>query len=250
MLFLIALISFSSISLGKGKVNDLVNLSDLLTVDSIRNAAHSNFEAYVNNLYHDLNDTSMSYAAFEQAMTGYHNLDKEHKIRKRDVLTVIDFSKPSSEKRLYIIDLCARKIKYKSIVAHGVNTGRLYAKHFSNETNSHKSSLGFYVTSSTYSGKFELALRLNGMEYCNSHASSRGVEMHAAKYATYEFLERNGGTLGRSYGCPAMPFENFHQAVDWLKEGTCLYIYYPSSSYQRYSAYLNRHKYLEDFIYS
>lgn len=246
-LFLFLFIGFSSISLGSEKPSSELDYSKLLAVDSIRQEAKANFECYVADLYADLGDTNLLFTAFEQAMTGYHNLDKYQKLSRKEVLTVIDFSKPSNEKRLYIIDLCNRKILYKSIVAHGVNSGRVYAKHFSNENNSRQSSLGFYVTTSTYSGKYDLALRLDGMEHSNSHASSRGVVMHGAKYATYEFLEKNG-SLGRSFGCPAMPYENFHQVVDWIKEGSCLFIYYPSRSYKRYSRYLNRSKYLEDFI--
>src|SRR5690606_34211060 len=108
--------------------------------------------------------------------------------------------------------------------------------------------LGFYVTTSTYSGKYDLALRLKGMEYSNSHASSRGVVMHGAAYASYEFLEKNGCQLGRSYGCPALPYDKFDQVVDWIKEGSCLYIYHPGTSYQRYSKYLHTNYYLEDFV--
>lgn len=248
-LFLVSFLGFSSISLGIGKSTGEYSYSDLLEIDSIRQEAKSNFGVYIADLYHDLGDTTLSYSALEQAMTGYHNLDKLEKIRRKEVLTLIDFSKPSNQKRLYIIDMCNRQIRYKSIVAHGVNSGRLYAKEFSNENNSKQSSLGFYVTTTTYSGKYDLALRLDGLEYSNSRASSRGVVMHGADYATYEFLEQNG-SLGRSFGCPAMPYENFHQVVDWIKEGSCLYIYYPSRSYVRNSRYLNRNNYLEDFIWS
>jgi hypothetical protein len=249
VLFLITFIGFSSISLGLGKSNIELDYSALLAVDSIRMEAESNFSAYVSDLYEELGDTNMLYTAFEQAMTGYHNLDKYEKLARNEVLTVIDFSKASNKKRLYIIDLCNRKMLYKSVVAHGVNTGRLFARNFSNDNNSRQSSLGFYVTTTTYTGKYDLALRLDGMEHSNSHASSRGVVMHGAEYATYEFLKKNG-SLGRSYGCPAMPYENFHQVVDWIKEGSCLYIYFPSRSYKRYSKYLNRTKYLEDFIWA
>lgn len=247
-LFLVLFLSFSSISLGIEKDIYSNYKSELLEVDSIYNEAKSNFEAYATDFYNQLNDSTLSKEAFFQGLTGYFNLDKYGHIQRQEMLTVIDFSKPSNEERLYIIDLCSRSIMYKSIVAHGVNSGGLYARNFSNENNSRQSSLGFYITTTTYRGKYDLALRLKGMEYSNSHASSRGVVMHAAKYATYEFLEKNGGTLGRSYGCPAMPYDNFHQVVDWIKEGTCLYIYYPSRSYKRYSRYLNRKRYLEDFI--
>lgn len=225
-----------------------INASDLLNVDSIYLAAKAEFEKYALAVYQDIDDTALSYRAFEQGLIGYWNLIKRNELPKRDILTVVDFSKPSNEERMFIIDLCKNKILYRTIVAHGVNSGGLYARNFSNEEHSHQSSLGFYVTSTTYSGKFDLALRLNGMEYSNSHASSRGVVIHAAKYATYEYLEQNGCTLGRSYGCPALPYDNFEQVIEWIKEGTCFFIYYPSRSYERHSKYLTKRNYLEDFV--
>lgn len=225
-----------------------VDASDLLQVDSIYNQAKAEFEKYVGMVYREIDDTSLSYQSLEQGLTGYWNLVKRGELPKKDLLTIVDFSKPSNEERLFIIDLCSNKIKYRSLVAHGVNSGGLYARHFSNEENSHQSSLGFYVTTTTYTGKYDLALRLDGKEYSNSHASSRGVVIHAAKYASYEFLQQNGCSLGRSYGCPALPHENFEQVISWIKEGTCFFIYYPSRSYARHSKYLNRKNYLEDFV--
>lgn len=217
-------------------------------LDSIYSKAKADFEIYVQSVYHQIGDTAMPYEALKQGLTGYWNLQKRGELPRTDILTIVDFSKPSSEERMFIIDMCCNKIIYRTIVAHGVNSGGLYACNFSNDENSHQSSLGFYVTTTTYSGKYDLALRIEGMESTNSHASSRGVVIHAAKYATYEFLEENGCTLGRSYGCPALPYENFEQVVEWIKGGTCFYIYYPSKSYQRHSKYLSRTNYLEDYL--
>lgn len=72
--------------------------------------------------------------------------------------------------------------------------------------------------------------------------------MHGADYVSYEFLEKNGCQLGRSYGCPSLPFDGFEEVVEMIKEGSCLFIYYPSRSYKRYSKYLHRRNYLEDFV--
>ena len=224
-------------------------LSELLKQDSVVQMAKAKFSVYANYVYNEIGEKELSYDAFEQGLIGYTNLFKRGEISRFDTLTIIDFSKPSNEVRLFILDLCQQKVIHKSLCSHGVNSGRLYAKKFSNETNSRQSSIGFYVTTSTYhSRKFDLALRLKGMEYSNSHASSRGVVMHAAHYATYEFLEKNGCQLGRSYGCPAVPDDNFDEVVENIKEGSCMFIYYPSRSYQRYSKYLNRKNYLEDFV--
>jgi len=221
---------------------------DLLQNDSICSVAQHDFKKFTKSLYYTLGDTSLGYDSFEFAAKGYFNLLRKNKIGKERFFTVIDFSKPSTEERLFIIDICYNKIIYKSIVAHGRNSGGLYAKKFSNENNSHQSSIGFYLTSSTYrSHKYDLALRLDGLEYTNSRASSRGVVMHGADYATYEFLNHNG-MLGRSYGCPAMPYRNFDTVVGWLKQGTCLFIYYPDHSYLRRSKLLNKKDYLTFFI--
>ena len=149
LLFLISLIGFSTISLGIGKSVRMEKYSELLLVDSVRYEAKLNFSTYVKVLYNDLGDTSLLYSAFEEAMIGYHNLDQSGKIRRKDILTVIDFSKASNQDRLFIIDLCDRRILHKSIVAHGVNSGTLYANRFSNLNDSKQSSLGFYVTTTT-----------------------------------------------------------------------------------------------------
>jgi hypothetical protein len=248
-LIFFALFSFASItSFASDSRVSSVGVEELLKQDSIVKKAKVNFNAYAQAVYNEIGEKEINYEAFCQGLTGYTNLEKRGELKRDETLTIIDFSKPSNEVRLYIIDMCNRKLIHRSLCAHGVNSGRLYPRHFSNENNSHKSSLGFYLTTTTYSGKFKLALRLRGMEYSNSHASSRGVVMHAAKYANYDFLERNGCQLGRSYGCPALPEKDFDKVVDWIKGGSCLYIYYPSRSYKRYSKYLNRKNYLEDFI--
>ena len=248
IVFFVLFFFSSVVSFGSNRGSLDPNVQELLKNDSIADLARLNFQSYSQYVYSELNEEQLSYEAFEQGLTGYHNLLKRNELARKDTLTIIDFSKPSSEVRLFIIDLCEIKVIHKSLCAHGRNSGRLYPKHFSNENNSKQSSLGFYVTTSTYAGKFDLALRLRGMEYSNSHASSRGVVMHAAEYATYEFLEKNGCQLGRSYGCPAVPAEGFEDVVKWIKEGSCMYIYYPSRSYKRYSKYLNRRNYLEDFL--
>lgn len=245
-LVVMGLFVVNSRAIGNNKRSNLA--MEMLEVDSVYNQAKENFDLFTLSLYSKTNDSTLSYEAFQQGIMGYMNMFKRNEIKVERYLTIIDFSKPSNEERLFIFDVCEQELIYKSIVSHGQKSGGLYARKFSNDNNSHQSSLGFYVTTTTYqSHKYKLALRLAGKEYSNSHASRRGVVMHGADYATYEFLEKNG-TLGRSYGCPAMPHENFNQVVDWIKNGSCMYIYYPSKSYQRYSKYLNKKDYLEDFI--
>ncbi|MBD3637269.1 MAG: murein L,D-transpeptidase catalytic domain family protein [Crocinitomicaceae bacterium] len=246
MLALLTLVSIRSFSHSLSGSDPIK--SDLLKQDSVLQRAKADFNTYASHLYFELGDQDLSFEALKQGLTGYHNLEKRGELSRFDTLTIIDFSLPSNTPRFFIIDLCNRQIIHKSLVAHGVRTGRLYAEHFSNEDNSHKSSLGFYVTTTTYRGKFDLALRLEGMEHSNSHARRRGVVMHGADYVSYDFLERNGCQLGRSYGCPSLPHDGFKEVVDMIKGGSCLFIYYPSNSYQRYSKYLHRKDYLVDFV--
>ena len=101
----------------------------------------------------------VSWKAFRQAVTGYHKIAG----RKRDVLTLIDFSRPSTEKRLFVFDMKQRRLLFSSVVSHGKNSGDKYATSFSNEYGSYKSSLGFYLTETTYQGRNGYSLILNGL---------------------------------------------------------------------------------------
>ena len=221
---------------------------ELLEEDSLYQTAKTNFTSFVNALYQKANDSTLTYESFQQGVIGYMNMLKRKEIKQDRYLTIIDFSKPSTEERLYIFDACSQELVFSTVVAHGQNSGGLYATKFSNTEESHQSSIGFYVTTSTYkSSKYDLALRLDGKEYTNSHASSRGIVMHGAKYASYDYIYKYG-RLGRSFGCPALPYEYSKRVINMIKDGTCLYIYYPNKSYQRHSKYLNRKDYLTDFL--
>jgi hypothetical protein len=201
-------------------------------------------EYKISDIYCGLKDTSLDFSIFEKAYTGYLNLVSLNKIEKKDILTIIDFGQSSLQERMYIIDLNTNEIIHKSLVSHGIYSGRTIPQKFSNEVGSGKSSLGFYTVNHTYKGKFDLAVKLNGLEYSNSHAHKRGIVMHAAKYANPEFAKKNG-SLGRSLGCPALPQEGFKEVVDIVKGGSCLFIYAPNRSYQRRSKLLNRTYFLK-----
>lgn len=198
-------------------------------------------------IYQELGDSSLSYIAFEEGYHGYRVLKNQCKLTNEKYLAVVDFSKESSEDRLYIIDMETYCLETRTLCAHGKNTGRTTARKFSNTSGSLQSSLGFYITEETYTGKFDLALKLKGLEYSNSHARSRGVVMHGAKYATYEYLKRNG-MLGRSFGCPAIPMDQAEEIIHKVKSGTCLYIYHPNSSYHRHSRILRNFDFLSETL--
>ncbi|MDQ6757153.1 MAG: murein L,D-transpeptidase catalytic domain family protein [Bacteroidota bacterium] len=187
----------------------------------------------------NLDKKGLSKTAFELAMKGYDHLAKKRLLRNKNILTVIDFSKPSSQKRLFVIDLKKNKLLFQSLVAHGRNSGLDYATSFSNEDDSHKSSLGFYVTLNTYCGECGYALKLKGCERgFNDKAYERAIVVHGSKYVTDEFLHSNG-FLGRSWGCPALPEKISKKVIDVIKNGSCLFLYQPNEKYLKKSPVLN-----------
>lgn len=170
-------------------------------------------------------DRYVDYPVFEKAYEGYSRIDG----RKKELLTLIDFSKPSTEERLYVIDMGKGELLYHSLVAHGKGSGDNYATSFGNAPNSHKSSLGFYLTESTYTGRSGYSLVLNGLEKgVNDNARSRGIVMHGADYCDPSMIV-TAGRLGRSFGCPALPHSVNAAIIDAIKGGSVLYIYAPDS---------------------
>lgn len=149
---------------------------------------------------------------------------------RQDIMIIIDFSLPSTEERFFAINPQTGELLYKKLVAHGQGTGDLYAQKFSNTEGSHQSSLGFFRTAETYSGKHGLSLRLDGLQNgLNSSARDRAIVIHAADYVSYDFIAKNG-YLGRSWGCPALPADGFDEIVNTIAGGTLLLIYHPQLS--------------------
>ena len=158
----------------------------------------------------------------------------------KDILTVIDFTKPSTEKRLFVIDLKLKKILFISYVAHGRNSGEKYATSFSNREGSFKSSLGFYKTENTYYGKNGYSLVLDGLERgINDKAKERAIVMHGAAYADPSTI-RSCGRLGRSLGCPALPLAVSKKIIDTIKGGTLLYIHGDDKTYASLSTFIKQ----------
>lgn len=174
----------------------------------------------------DLKNT-LDFSIFEKAYTGYKKLNT----KKKDILTIIDFSSPSSKKRMYILDMANRKVLFESYVSHGRNSGELYATSFSNQSGSHKSSLGFYETQNTYMGANGYSLILNGLEKgINDQAKPRAIVIHGADYCTPETIA-SSGRLGRSFGCPSIPPELTEPIINTIKDGSLLYIYADNDNY-------------------
>lgn len=204
------------------------------TPDFAERAASSDVEAYAS-LYRSMQlEGVVNWKAFRQAVAGYYKIDN----RKREVLTLIDFSRPSTAKRLFVFDMRERKVLFSSVVSHGKNSGDNYATSFSNECGSYKSSLGFYLTESTYQGKNGYSLILNGLEKgINDRARERAIVMHGAAYADPSVASR-GGRLGRSFGCPAVPQKLSRPIIDAIKGGSVMYIYAETPDYLAHSSVL------------
>jgi hypothetical protein len=178
-----------------------------------------------------------SLPVLELALNGYAQLQDK---LKKPLLTVIDYSLPSTQKRLWIIDLAQQKILLHTVVAHGRNSGALLAEKFSNRPESYQSSLGFFKTGEAYQGKHGYSLRLDGLEVgINDQARSRAIVIHGADYAK-ETVAATAGRLGRSLGCPAVPPDLSTPLIKLIKEGTLLFIYGKDSNYLRISKFLSK----------
>ena len=167
----------------------------------------------------------LSGEVFHLAIKGLRKLESAGKLRNPGILTIVDFSQSSKNKRLYVIDLLHKALLFNTYVSHGRNTGEEYAQHFSNEEIS-GSSVG-------------LSLILDGLEKgFNDNALRREIIIHGAAYATEHFI-RKTGRLGRSFGCPSLPPDLIKPVVETIKEGTCLFIYHLDDYYISHSTLLN-----------
>ena len=143
------------------------------------------------------------------------------------IITIIDFSLPSTARRLWTINLETGEVLFNTLVAHGRNTGQNIAEKFSNIPQSYQSSLGFFLTDQVYTGKHGHSLRLKGLEKnINDKAWERAIVIHGADYVSESFIKAHG-RLGRSHGCPAIPPEITEDFISAIKEGSLLFIYHP-----------------------
>ncbi len=154
-------------------------------------------------------------------------------------LTVIDFSRPSTTRRMWVYDLRSRELLFEEPVAHGRNSGHDLTTAFSNAPESNKSSLGLFRTAEAYIGKHGYSLRLDGLERgVNDRARERAIVIHGADYVNLD-AARAQGRLGRSLGCPAVRPEISRRLIEAVKGGGLLFAYYPDRDYLSTSTYLN-----------
>jgi L,D-transpeptidase catalytic domain len=185
-----------------------------------------------------LNLAGLNRRAFEYAQQGFEKLKEQGVILNDQIISIIDFSLPSTEKRLYVVDLKNYQVLYKTYVAHGRNSGTVMANSFSNSPSSYKSSLGFYKTLGTYIGKHGYSLKLQGLEKgINDKAYDRAIVIHGADYVNPSYIPKLG-YIGRSQGCPAVSPREAKPIINTIKDGSCLFIYSPNTSYQQHSSVL------------
>lgn len=157
----------------------------------------------------------------------------------KQFLTIIDYSQPSTKKRLWVIDMAKLKVKFNELVAHGSGSGANVPTQFSDTTNSHQSSLGVFVTKNTYIGHNGLSLRMQGLEPgVNSHALQRDVVFHGADYVS-EATAESQGRIGRSWGCPALARDKAKETINTIQGGSVVFAYYPDSTWLKKSSFLS-----------
>jgi hypothetical protein len=190
-------------------------------------------------LYHEmhLDAAGLSKQAFYYACKGYYKLAGKNKLHNKGILAICDFTQSSNRKRFYVLDMQDKSILLNTYVAHGRNSGAEYARRFSNRARSNESSLGFYITGNIYNGEHGPSLKMMGLEKgFNDQAARRNIVIHGADYIGEDW---QGNYKGRSYGCPAVPQEECDEIINMLKEGACLFIFYPTKTYLKRSKILN-----------
>jgi len=213
------------------------NLNNILSKDF---SGNEQLEKFVENIYQSaqLQQAGLDLQVFKKGLTGFINLKIAKKIPANNaILTIVDFSKSSCEKRMWIINVIEKSLILNTLVAHGQASGEDLANHFSDEVDSHASSLGFYLTDDVYYGKNGRSLRLDGLDPgFNTHARERAIVIHAADYVSPTTIDHLG-FLGRSFGCPAVSPEVADKVINLIKRKTVVFIYGNDNSYN--SKYLN-----------
>ena len=203
-------------------------------------------DRYVKKMYRDLKlRGKVSIDALKKALIAYNNTLLTKPYINRRLLTIIDYSKPSYKKRLFVIDLKSKKIILSSLVAHGKRSGG-YRKpiYFSNHIGSEKTSLGGDITTKTYRGRHGESLKLKGLEKrFNANALKRKIVIHGAPYVNSQ-LVRMKGRIGRSQGCPAVPMRVAKKLIRKIKNGSFVFIYGNSKRYAKKSKLLAKRKWI------
>lgn len=173
------------------------------------------------------------------AMKSYHCALQSGYKDPRQLITIIDYTLPSIEKRLWVVDLAHQQVLFNTLVAQGKFTGGLFAKYFSDRPESKQSSIGLFLTGEPYVGHDGYSLRLNGLEQgFNDKAAEREIVIHGAWYVSESFAQRMG-RIGLSWGCPAVPKDQVTPIINTIKDGTFVFSYFPDSAWLSQSKFLH-----------
>ncbi|MGB0839029.1 MAG: murein L,D-transpeptidase catalytic domain family protein [Chitinophagales bacterium] len=212
-------------------------------LEALHKTPVEHFDSHVQSIYYNsgLDSRGLSYNTFKLAVAGYYNLKKAGRLSYRPILTIVDFNQPSSADRIYVVDMQQQSVLFQTLVSHGEKSGMLYANYFSNRHQSHQSSLGFYKTAETYYGQHGYSLKLDGLDRgFNHNARSRGVVVHGAYYVDHNYV-RSHGSIGRSWGCPALPEGVHKDIINAIQGGSCMFIYKDNLDYLNQTPHINFH---------
>ena len=242
ILFAISLVAFSFIrkttpseEMDKEKFVKTDSLSGFISHDHAKEVASLTSELFQNT---SLISAGLPKKTLELSLQGYLNLIGQGDFKKTDLLSIVDLSQSSRKKRFYLIDVKQSKLLVNTYVSHAKNSGADIATDFSNVIGSEKSSLGFYLTKQTYTGKNGLSLRMEGLEKgFNDNAEARSIVVHGADYVNAGRV--NSAYMGRSQGCPALPRADYTKTIDLIKNGSVFFIYSENENYLKSSQIIN-----------
>lgn len=172
----------------------------------------------------------MALKAFEKA--------KAMGLADKSLLTIVDYTLPSTQKRFWVVDLNQKKVIYHTFVAHGKGSGAHYPKRFGDNPGSHQSVVGVFITGDVYQGRHGVSLKLHGLEKgINDKALSRKIVVHGANYVNEAMIQRTG-QIGLSWGCFALDSKLAHPVIHTIKDGSMVFAYYPDDKWLKQSKYL------------
>jgi hypothetical protein len=234
-IFLVLTSFNNATSKGSNNETSLENIGKAVTINSENTGSAMSASLYEKL---ELANVGLSEEVLSSAVKGYERLLQEGVLGNTQYLTIVDLSQSSRKKRFYLLDLENNKLALNTFVAHGKNSGVDKAVKFSNTPESEASSLGFYVTKDTYSGKHGLSLKLSGLEDgFNDNAESRAIVVHGANYVNPARV--NSAYMGRSQGCPALPEAVAPKVIKMIKGGSAIFVYHPTEKYLKGSKLLN-----------
>ena len=209
------------------------------------------YTTHITTLYDEmeLEEYDLNPEVFEKAVTGFYNLKSKGELDEtRDIITIIDYTKPSAEKRFYTIDLEKKEVLFHTYVAHGMRSGGEESTSFSNVVNSNQSSIGFIVTGETYHGIRGYSLRLDGKDAgYNSNVRGRAVVIHKSDKVN-ERWAKEYGMVGRTLGCPAVPTELNDTIINTIKGKTMLFNFYDDANYLTSTNNLDEFTAIKEFL--